>query len=368
MMRFGDVACGAHPFAAGISFSALHVPLGAVLVALLAVFLVFVGLLFAMRLRAAGAERERQKLSRQIVAAARAYPPNLAAPPERDVLFSRAGLGVLSDLLDAGDDDTVRMLRNYAERKGFSAYALETTTIASPEQISLVIRLIGRMQLKSLAPRVTALLYRYPERPDVQYSALLTLAETGSFEQISKVCLDKGLTKALSYRSLMEVLNAYTGDKEELFSVLLDSQDAYVVRVCVKCVGNAGYTALAPRIAAMLDSDDNNLCVDAARAVGQLGYGQSMPRLAELLSHERWEVRVVSTRALAALDGKDDYAGLVENARHDREWDVRCAAAAAIAEKPDADDVRARVAESKDHYALEVLDFMIAKKRGWEVA
>ena len=367
-MRFGFLAGIVHLFAAGGSFFVLLAPLGVALVALLAVFLVFVGLLFAMRLRAAKAERGRQKLSRQILAAASAYPPDIAAPPERDVLFGRVGLSVLSDMLDAGDDATVRILCNYAERKGFSAYALETTASAPPEQISLIIRLIGRMQLKNLAPRVTALLYRYQERLDIQYDALLTLAETGSFEQISKVCLDKGLTKELSYRSLMEVLNAYTGDKEELFGVLLASQDAYVVRVCVKCVGNAGYTALAPRIAEMLDADDNNLCVDAARTTGQLGYVQGMPRLAELLSHERWEVRVISTRALALLDADGKYAGLIENALHDSEWDVRCAAAAAIAEKPDADEVRARVAETKDHYALEVLDFMIAKKRGWEVA
>jgi hypothetical protein len=190
---------------------------------------------------------------------------------------------------------------------------------------------------------------------NVQYEAFLALAKLGSYKNIINICTNKKFTISLTFRSLQEIISAYTGDKSELYKALLVSKDAYIVRICVRLIGNERLRALAPDIEGFLDSDNINLLIDTMRALSVLQYKPVIDKLAALMRHKAWEVRAVAVNAVAAID-REDYIDALVTALQDSEWQVRFNAGAALSKVKDTNLIREKIVATGDKFAMDMYE------------
>lgn len=329
-----------------------------VLAAALAIALVV--LLARSVVRRRGKRRLKKKLHAVVdQATGSPYPSEAleAAFPGGDRTFSKRMLAVLGEVYEECSGARQHTVRSLILRMGYGDYVRQGIKTGSIDKLILLIRLVGELDLVGLDRRVAALLYVHRGNIDLQYQAYLTLSKLGSHDLIVRVCRDESFVQTLSFRSLQEVLRAYTGDKAALYEALLTSPDPFVVRIAIKRIGMEGIASLAEAVFPFLTSDDYNLVLDAARTLGQLRHRPAGGHLLRLLSHLRWEVRAIAVSALAQL-GAGEYEDELLAALRDPEWQVRYNAARALAPSPNIETLLGKALATGDKYAYEILLYM----------
>lgn len=329
--------------------------------------------LAALLLRSVVRRRRRRRLKTRLQtmveqAAASPYPSEalLSAFPGGDRVFSKRMLAALGEIYEEATGAHKHTARSLILRLGYGEYVRNHIKTGNTEKLVLLVRLVGELDLVGLDRRVASLLYVHRGNIDLQYQAYLTLSKLGSHDLIVRVCKDKDFVQMLSFRSLQEVLRAYTGDKAALYAALLHSPDPFVVRICVKRIGIEGFSSLAGEIFPFLESSDDSLVLDTARALGQLCYRPAAPHLARLLTHTRWETRAITVSALAQLDAPA-YEDELAAALRDPEWPVRYNAARALACSPNIGRILQSTLDSGDRFAYEMLHYMVHATRVLEV-
>lgn len=273
-------------------------------------------------------------------------------------LLTKKRLLVVSESFESGDESRAQILRSLLLEVGYAGFISRQINAKNEAVLISAIRLAGFMGLGELSPRVSETVYIHKKNIDIQYQGFLTLSLLGAYEQIVAIGMDGGFVHTLSFRSLQEILKAYTGDKSALYETLLHSPDSFVVRICIKRIGVERFTHLVEKIMPFLESGDDNIVMDAARALGQLRSRDSAPGLAALARRERWEIRSIAVEAIGSIDC-DEYESVLTNALHDREWQVRFHAANALKDSRNIDNVICAIKDSEDKYAYEVLDYCI---------
>ncbi|MGD9560175.1 MAG: HEAT repeat domain-containing protein [Oscillospiraceae bacterium] len=338
-----------------------------ILIFLVMMLVLFICVLIYIRVSAVMQERFKHKLKQQIYYALSKVtddPSAKVAIAGGDKVFSPERLYILAEVFDEIDDQYKPALQGIILQMGFKEYIMKEFGTNDMEYLILIIRLIGDLDLAGMDSRVASLMYTHRNDINLQYQAYLTLALLGSRDHIVHICMDENYVQTLSFRSLQEVLKAYTGDKHDLYAALMNSPDPFVVRICVKRIGAEHMTDLAPKVFPYLDSEDFNTVIDAARSLGQLQYEPAAPRLASLLKADRWEVRSIAVSALALID-ESGYENEIAEALHDKEWQVRYNAALALSRSPNIAALLEKVKESGDRYAYEILEYMAETSNIW---
>jgi FOG: HEAT repeat len=276
--------------------------------------------------------------------------------PSKEI-FTRRGLAALADVIDSMDGKGIDKLKEILLKMDLSRHLSEELDSKNEDYLLEIIHLAGELNLSELEGNITQTMFDHKGNINEQYEAFLALARFGSYDDIVKVCLDKDFKQMLSFRSLQEIISAYTGDKPALYKTLLASPDAYIVRICVKAIGQEKVTALAPDIVGFLDSENMNLVIEAMRSLSALSYTEVEGKIITLLKHDRWEVRGVAVQSLAALDLKGNVDNFI-TALQDSEWQVRFNAGKALCKTGD-DSTHEKVLATGDKYALDMLDYMI---------
>ncbi len=186
----------------------------------------------------------------------------------------------------------------------------------------LIIRLAGLMGIREFENGIIPLMKAHMNNLDLQYAGFLALSMMGNRDSLITLCSNPGFSNRLSYRSLMEICNVYSGDKPFLYEKLLDSPDRFIRRIVVKSIGAEGFTAFADRLLPMFNDTDVNLRCDVARTLGQLRCAAAGPRIATFVNSENWALRSVTVTALAEIDA-DAYLPELITGLKDREWWVR---------------------------------------------
>jgi hypothetical protein len=307
-------------------------------------------------------QRSKSRIKAKILLAIKALPADatqpLSLPVKQRKLLSRNGLIILNELFELGDGPTRQALSVMLHNAKTERLIGRKLNVRKAEDLVLIIRLVGALNLKSLAGKVALILYSRRKNVDLQYQSFMTLSTMGCYEQLVSICRDKGFVHILSFRSLQEVLKAYGGDKAALYRALMQSPDRFIVRICIKRIGLESHVGFAGDVLPYLEADDYNTVIDAARTLGQLRHAPAAPKLIGLLAHDRWEVRSIAATALGAIDAAR-YADRIESALHDGVWQVRYNAAKALCDVPDIDAILLRVEASGDRYAYEILRYTI---------
>jgi len=306
--------------------------------------------------------QNQNRLKKKIEAAAKkalsAKSNNLAEQllPSKEI-FTRRGLAALATVYDSMNSKNKEKLKEILLNMGLSDYLAKQLDSDNEDYLLEIIHLAGEMNLRELSDNITQTMIENKGNINEQYEAFLALARFGSYDNINKICMDKNYVQVLSFRSLQEIMNAYTGDKPKLYKALLKSPDAYIVRVCIKAIGLKKIKELAPDIAVFLDSENMNLIIEAMRSLSALSYMPAIEKITTLLKHDRWEVRGVAVQALAALDLEGNVDNFI-SALQDSEWQVRFNASAALRKIKD-DSITEKVLATGDKYALDMLKYMI---------
>lgn len=340
------------------------------LVGIAVLLVVIIGYFIMLDIRA----RNRETLLRRVreatgyaVAGGQHSPAAQMAMPGQEELFSRRGMAVLAEAFDHMDAAAQLVLKNQLVEMGYHQFVLDNLSTDNEDYIIELLRMAGDMGMTGLEDKISSLLYTHRNNIDLQYQAFYTLSQLGSMEQITAVCMDEKYANTLSFRSLQEVLMAFSGNREELYHRLLAASDPYVVRICIKRIGAEGFIQLAPAVVPMLASGEMNVLIDAIRTLGMLLYRPATGQIAALLSHPRWEVRSVAATALGRLDA-EAYGEMLITALCDSEWQVRYSAGAVLAALPDSVALRHKVVARGDKFALEMLDYMLQQGEIWRQA
>ena len=272
-------------------------------------------------------------------------------------IFTRRGLAALADVVDSMNSKNKEKLKEILLKMNLSSYLAEQLDSNNEDYLLEIIHLAGEMDLCELADSITKIMYENKRNINEQYEAFLALARFGSYDNIVKIGLDKDFEQVLSFRSLQEIIGAYTGDKTTLYKALLVSPDAYIVRICIKFIGTEKIKSLAPDIESFLDNENINLVIEAMRTFSELSYNAVENKITSLLKHERWEVRSVAVNVLASLDLKGNTDQFIL-ALQDSEWQVRFNAGTALLKINDK-TIRKKVITTGDKYALDMLEYMI---------
>ncbi|MDL2225088.1 HEAT repeat domain-containing protein [Eubacteriales bacterium OttesenSCG-928-M02] len=278
--------------------------------------------------------------------------------------FSRNSLIIFASLMERSDIYEKERIREMMLAMGYEEYVTKQLGTRDMGYLILMLRMVGELRLEEQADNVKKMLYTHKNETDLQYQGLLTLSVLGAYDSIVSIAMDESFVQSLSFRSLQEIFKSFSGDKEMLYSALLDSPDTFIRRIAIKRIGAEGFTRLADRIIPYLDENNYNVVIDTARSLGQLKAQQAAPDIAELLTHTQWEVRAVAVAALASIDIVR-WEKQVVLALSDPEWTVRNNAAAALSKTPYADRILLDVVESGDKYAFEVLKYMMETHGLW---
>ena len=336
---------------------------------LLFIFLLFVSLmllmviLFGSHISAMRKAARRDRLRKNIEAAARkavsagSRQKAESVLPPKDELFSRRGLAALSDVLGSMDASSAKTLRGILLQMDCRTHLAEQLKSSNEDFLAEIVRLVGELNLKELDGETARIMTAAKDNINVQYEAFFALARLGSYDHIVGICMDENFVQQLSFRSLQEVIDAYTGDKPALYKRLLSSPDAYIVRACIKRAGIERIKNLALDIEAFLDNPNFNVVIDAILALGAMRHNAAAERIAGFLQNERWEVRGAAVKALASIN-LNAYTDSLIAALRDSEWQVRYNAGSALSRVKDISSVREKVAATKDRFAVDMLGYI----------
>ena len=164
---------------------------------------------------------------------------------------------------------------------------------------------------------------------DLVYNAAMALSELGDEESVvtfAKKCESNHL---YSHRVLLELLQAYSGDRVQMVRRLYESCNDYIRATAVKAYTGDRLEALAGLYMDGMDSRDGNLKIACVKALAQFGDPQYEHTMAVALNDKNWIVRLAAVSGLEKIGTPTALEALV-HATQDEEWWVRSAAARAI--------------------------------------
>lgn len=193
---------------------------------------------------------------------------------------------------------------------------------------------------------------------EIQYHGFYALSLMGEGEKIVSLFDKKCDNLRLSYRSLLEILTHYCGDKSVLYHQLLQSKDEYIVRICLKQIGKEKRIEFKDDIERYLDSQSFELQLDAIRTCGLLENRHSVEKIITFLDDSRWQIRAIAIEAISRI-GFDGYEDILIHMLKDKEWQVRYNCAKYLTRQKNNKEILEKVRKLKDRYALDMMEHMI---------
>ncbi|HCL02792.1 MAG TPA: hypothetical protein DHW61_10345 [Lachnoclostridium phytofermentans] len=189
---------------------------------------------------------------------------------------------------------------------------------------------------------------------DVTYNILLALAKIGDEPAFIKAFEGIDASLSLSERSLIEIVDSFEGDKNNIYKHMINGSNSYFTVVFIKSAGNSKNISLSKDISKYLLSENKELRIAAVKAMGNIGDEEYLDDIIELLKDCEWEVRALSAKALSNFT---DHKILIplKNALSDREWHVRYNAATTILNHKDGMSVVSSVFEGDDEFAKDII-------------
>ena len=164
---------------------------------------------------------------------------------------------------------------------------------------------------------------------DVVYNAAMALSELGDMESVLVFARKCENNRYYSHRVLLELFQAYSGDRAELVRRIFDERSDYIRATCIKAYTSDRIEALAPLYAEGVSSKDSNLKIACVKALAQLGNPDYEQKMITALNDKNWIVRLAAVAGLEKIASGRALEALVKAVR-DEEWWVRNAAAKAI--------------------------------------
>jgi len=275
---------------------------------------------------------------------------------------SRRGLRVISETAAEVSGDAWIKLAEEIGGDWYGAFLKRTFHRANPEAVLLVVRIIGALRITRFTKEVVSQIYCFRSSSQMQHIGMLSLCMLGAEREVVALCRDESVASLLSFRTLEEIFDTYSGDKRKLCRKLITTaSDLYIRRTCIKLIGECGYTELGPLVLPFLGSSQLNARIDAVRTLGQLRELDALEQVREFSKDIRWEMRAVVATALGAFSARENVEYLIA-LLCDREWWVRYRAAEALLSYPNRGLLMHHVEDTFDRFAQEMMLFALDKE------
>ncbi len=164
---------------------------------------------------------------------------------------------------------------------------------------------------------------------DLVYNAAMALSELADADSVVTFAKKCEKNRNYSHRVLLELFQAYSGDRAELVRRLYENCNDYIKATAVKAYTPDCLEELAPLYIEGLSSKDTNLKIACVKALAQFGKPEYEQKMAIALNDKNWIIRLAAVSGLEKIGTETALESLV-SATQDEEWWVRNAAAKAI--------------------------------------
>lgn len=189
---------------------------------------------------------------------------------------------------------------------------------------------------------------------DLRYNILLAFAKIGDEDSFIKAF--EGIDSAiiLSERSLIEIVDTFEGDKEQIYRYMINSENSFMATVFIKSAGNLRYEILSEDISKHLNSEDKELKIAAVKALGSIRDNRYLESIINLLKDKEWEVRAVTAKALGGFQSNDVLEPLAKSLT-DSQWYVRYNSATSILNHKNGLSIISYVFQGEDKFAKDII-------------
>ncbi len=164
---------------------------------------------------------------------------------------------------------------------------------------------------------------------DLVYNAAMALSELGDADAVAFFARQCESNRRYSHRVLLELLQAYSGDRAAIVRRLYEECNDYIRATAIKAYTADCLEELASLYIEGMGSTDTNLKIACVKALAQFGKPAYEQKMAIALHDKNWIVRLAAVSGLEKIGTETALEALV-SATQDEEWWVRSAAARAI--------------------------------------
>lgn len=189
---------------------------------------------------------------------------------------------------------------------------------------------------------------------DIKHNALLALAQIGDEQSFIEAFSETNGLILLSERSLIEIIDSFEGNKNFVYSKMIDEEDEFISSLFIKSAGNSLEYDLIEPIAGYLDSNSKERKIAAIKALGNMKAIRYIDKISNLLEDESWEIRALAAKALGAYDDISVIHKLIKNLS-DSQWFVRYNSAVSILKLDKRLQFVHKVFEGKDNFAKDII-------------
>lgn len=164
---------------------------------------------------------------------------------------------------------------------------------------------------------------------DLVYNAAMALSELADMDSVVWFAKRCETNRQYSHRVLLELFQAYNGDRAGLVRRLYEECNDYIKATAVKAYTADCLEGLSDLYTDGLSSKDPNLKIACVKALAQFGRPEYEQKMSIALNDKNWVVRLAAVSGLEKIGTETALESLV-GATQDEEWWVRNAAAKAI--------------------------------------
>lgn len=238
------------------------------------------------------------------------------------------------------------------EEVGLKAYLIKRLSSKKEYIKALACRQLGDLRLHSTEVYIFKVMNSKDN--NVIYNGLLALSKMGDLENLSRILVSNSRDINISFRALIEVLEAFEGSKEQLFKETIDSSDDYLKGILVKAAVDGQYESLSSYYVKYLVSDNLNLKIACVRALSELKNPVYEQDVIEMLYAEEWEVRAAAAKGLEKVGTSVSFEPLLKTTS-DQEWWVRHNAARTLVSIPGGKEYAQQIFKGGDQYARDAV-------------
>ncbi|GFP77631.1 HEAT repeat domain-containing protein [Clostridium fungisolvens] len=189
---------------------------------------------------------------------------------------------------------------------------------------------------------------------DIKYNALLALAKIGDEQSFIDAFSKINGSILLSERSLIEIIDSFEGNKNFVYSKMIDVEDEFISSLFIKSAGNSLEYTLIEQIARYLESSSKERRISAIKALGNMKDTRYIDKISNLLDDEGWEIRALAAKTLGRYSDINVIPKLI-NKLSDRQWFVRYNSAVSILKLDESLKYVHKVFEGQDRFAKDII-------------
>ena len=277
-------------------------------------------------------------------------------------LKNELSLQVLEELLlesiENEKAETKIRARTIADELGLPPRSLALIRSKLDGNIAIGCRKAGLYKYENAVPDIVKALEIFSST--TQLEVLMALSRIGNSEVLAEAFDKINQFILVNERAINEIVSVFTGDRHELYKLMLHNKSDYLVRIFLKAIDRETANSLIGDITNIYKSGDKETRLACIVAIGKSENSGKIPMLVRALRDTEWEIRAMAAKTLGVLTGPLAITALAKAAR-DREWWVRQNAVTSILSYPGREEILSSIIRTGDKYAYDSIVYTLEK-------